>query len=83
MADACNEPQADDAAWVAHWQRIGPLLERIRREELRNFKYEDHIDLIDSLLEIGCRMGPPRTTSGLVEMQRLFQKARQQEESEE
>ncbi len=78
MADPYNEPGQDDAAWVKHWQRVGPLLEQIRREELRKFKYEDHIDLIDSLLEIGCRMGQPRTTSGLVEQQRLFQKARQE-----
>ena len=78
MANPYNEPGEDDAAWVKHWQRIGPLLEEIRREELRNFKYEDHIELIDSLLELGCRMGPPRTTSGLVELQRLFQKARRE-----
>ena len=78
MAGPCNEPRQDDAAWVKHWQRIGPLLEQIRREELRNFKYENHVDLIDSLLEIGCRTGPPRTTSGLVELQRLFQKAREE-----
>ena len=77
---ASNEPVENDAAWVKHWQRVGPLLEEIRREELRNFKHEDNVELIDSLLEMGCRLGPPRTTSGLVELQGLFQKARRKSE---
>ena len=57
----------DDEALVEHWQKIGPKLDAIRREDLRNFKYEDHIEEIDALLEIGSRFGTPRTRSGLVE----------------
>ena len=66
-----------DEAWVEHWRKVGPQLERIRRDELRNFKNEDNLEAINALLEIGARRGEPRTTSGLVEMQRLFKKARE------
>jgi hypothetical protein len=55
--------------WVEHWKRIGPKLAEIRRRELRNFNYEEQLPLIDALLQIGCDMAIPRTTSGLVELQ--------------
>lgn len=59
---------------VKIWQTAGPELERIRREELRGlpYKWED----VDMLLDMGDYYdGPPRLTSGLVEMQRLFMNA--------
>ena len=65
-------------AWVARWVRYGPELERIDRDELRNFRHEDHLAMIDALLEIGVQTAEPRRTSGLVEQQRLFRKLRHQ-----
>ena len=62
--------------WVAAWKRAGPELERVLREELRAYKHEDNVEIIDGLLEIGCQFAERRTTSGLVEQQRWFQKAR-------
>lgn len=59
---------------VRLWDKTGPALERIRREALRGlpYKWED----VDALLELGDHYdGPPRTTSGLIEMQRLFMKS--------
>jgi hypothetical protein len=50
----------------------GPALERIRAEELRAWRYDPVI--VDALLEIGCRFAVPRTTSGLVEQQRVFRR---------
>lgn len=56
--------------YIEQWKRAGPALERIRREELRELKYE--FPVIDALLEIGDRFGKPRLNSGLVEMQKWF-----------
>ena len=64
-------------AWVAAWRRAGPELERICRAELRAFDPQEGAAIVDALLEIGYRLGTPRTTSGLVEQQRLFMRARQ------
>ena len=59
---------------VRQWETTGRELERIRRDALRGAEY-NWAD-VDALLEIGCRYdGPPRTTSGLVEMQRWFMMA--------
>ena len=60
---------------VRQWDETGRELERIRREALKGMEY-NWAD-VDAILDIGCNYdGPPRTTSGLVEMQRLFMKAR-------
>ena len=61
--------------WVETWKRAGPMLEQFRQEELRAFRHEDNVHLIDALLEIGYRHRRHLTTSGLVEQQRLFMKA--------
>ncbi len=71
-----NRDKRANKAWVEHWLRIGPSLDRIRREELRRFNHQDHIETIDSLLQIGAQMATPRSTSGLVEQQRLFHERR-------
>jgi hypothetical protein len=57
---------------VEHWLRVGPILDELRRQELRDFRHEENAAAIDALLDLGARCGPPRTTSGLIEMQRLL-----------
>jgi len=62
--------------WVETWKQAGPKLEAIRCQSLRSFRYQDHAAEIDELLEIACRFAQPRFSSGLVEQQRFFQKAK-------
>jgi len=62
--------------WVAAWKRAGPELERFRRQELRAFNYEKNMHLVDGLLDMAVRFARPRPTSGLVEQQRIFGRAR-------
>lgn len=57
---------------VQQWKAAGPELERIRREELRNWKYDWRV--VDALLDMGARLKVSRPTSGLVEMQYWFRK---------
>lgn len=63
-----------DREWVEHWRRIGPVLEAIRRWELRHFDYEKQLPIIDALLQLGCDRAVMRPTSGLVELQQLLAK---------
>lgn len=61
---------------VRQWDETGRELERIRRDALRGMPY-NWAD-VDALLELGDHYdGPPRLSSGLVEMQRWFIKAAQ------
>ncbi|HEY7329741.1 MAG TPA: hypothetical protein VH592_19055 [Gemmataceae bacterium] len=70
-----TKPKADKN-WVEHWRRLGPILEAIRQEELRNFNYEEQLPIIDALLQLGLDHAVPRPTSGLVELERLLAKGR-------
>jgi hypothetical protein len=64
--------------FVEHWKRVGPLLERFQHEELRALSPEAHSAQLDGLLQFGCEMQNAKdpNTSGFVEQQRLFAKAR-------
>jgi hypothetical protein len=65
---------------VRQWETTARELERIRRDALRGMEY-DWAD-VDALLEIGDHYdGAPRTTSGLVEMQRWFMMAKRRDGS--
>ena len=64
------------AEFVAHWKRVGPLLTEIRRRELQQFDWDKDWSLVDALLELGAEQpAAPRTTSGLVDLQRFLQRA--------
>ena len=65
--------------YVKGWERTGRELEKIRRKELRELDEQKGGVGLGALAEIGVQYGRPRTTSGLVEMQKWFMKlARQQ-----
>jgi hypothetical protein len=63
--------------FVERWRKAGPELEKIRREELRALTDAEGQKLFGSLLEFASLHPQKRATSGLVEQQRIFQKARQ------
>ncbi len=66
--------------WVEHWKRVGPELERIKREELRALTAEEGtaraLRVMDSRSRHSRKAAKLRQTSGLVEQQRIFAKAR-------
>jgi hypothetical protein len=75
--DMMNESEKNSLrAFVRHWQRVGPLLEEVRRRELRELGNGPCDPLVESLLELGeiASKSQPQTTSGLVEQQRRFRK---------
>jgi hypothetical protein len=56
------------------WSDTGPKLEAIRREALRDKPYDS--TEVEELLALGDNYdGPPRLSSGLEEMQRIFMRA--------
>lgn len=60
-------------AFIECWRVAGPELERIRREKLRNLGREECNRQIHALLGLGPH--EPRVTTGLIEQQRIFQRA--------
>ena len=68
---------ADLKQWGDTWQRAGRELAQIQRHELASMTDEmarvAALDILNTPVPAGL---PPRTTSGLVEQQRLFLKLR-------
>jgi hypothetical protein len=62
--------------WIEQWHRAGPVLQKLRHDELRAMSDEDARQAFQTLAEFACEVTQPtpRTTSGFVEQQRLFQK---------
>ena len=60
--------------WMETWKKAGSALKEIRKKELSTFDYSKNYKLIDEMLQYACEHGEERTTTGLIEQQRLFKK---------
>lgn len=62
--------------WIDHWQRVGPILEKIRHDELRAMTEDEARRASDMLIEFALSTPTyqERKSSGFVEQQRLFKK---------
>lgn len=61
--------------WVETWKQAGPKLEAIRRREVRDADNLKVLESLTSSINYAVRL-PPRPSSGMVEMQRLFARLR-------
>lgn len=66
--------------WVERWKWVGPELEKLKRQELRTLTEAEAYRRADSLgecLEYDHWIDPRRvTSSGLIEQQAIFSRAR-------
>jgi hypothetical protein len=60
--------------WVETWKAAGPELAAIRREEVRTMDNVLAVQQLGDCFNDATLNHPPRESSGLVEMQRLFAK---------
>jgi hypothetical protein len=67
----------DDAMrWMQAWRSAGEAIERVRRAELRSLDGRKALALLTGPADYRAEPRKPRATSGLVEQQRWFKKAR-------
>jgi len=62
--------------WLRAWKSAGPALERVRRDELRRLDGHAAIALLTGPADYTVEPRKARATSGLIEQQRWFAKAR-------
>lgn len=70
------EEKARAQKCVDAWRRAGPELERMRRKDIRQADTARSIPAFDGLFEGAIRDFPAKPTSGLVEQQRWFGRAK-------
>lgn len=69
--------ETNEQRWIRQWLSAGPALQERRARELRALTDERAVAAADALLDIGAALPLPesrRAWSGMVEMQRLFQR---------
>lgn len=62
--------------WIRNWEELGPILERVRLDSLKNVDTAESIAALDIAYKSARLHLPSRKTSGLIEQQRLFMRAR-------
>ncbi len=62
--------------WAQTWQRAGAELEKIRRQDIRNADTQAAILLFAEVFDSVLAGMPVRTSSGLVEQQKMFRRLR-------
>lgn len=70
------EERAHAQKCVDAWGRAGSELERMRRDDIRHADTARSIPVFDGLSEGAIRDFPAKPTSGLVEQQRCFRRAK-------
>jgi hypothetical protein len=60
--------------FVENWRRLGPELERIQRQELKNISTPQALQNLAGAFEDCRRRFKPKPTSGLVELQAWLKK---------
>jgi hypothetical protein len=68
------EDKAALAKWLQTWQETGPILERLRREELRNLDTYRAISNLLGSVDYSQEPFRPKPTSGLILQQAWFKK---------
>jgi hypothetical protein len=61
-------------AYAQRWKTLGPILEDLRRTELRAMTEAEHQSAVEALLDLAAqnRYEADETTTGLFEQQRRF-----------
>lgn len=62
--------------WVMNWKVTGPELERLRVDAHKSAKLSETMLSLCDAAKSALLAHPPKPTSGIIEMQRLFAKLR-------
>ncbi|HTU44294.1 MAG TPA: hypothetical protein VMF91_04495 [Bryobacteraceae bacterium] len=62
--------------WVETWKDAGPHLQAVRHQDIERADTQEALAVLESAFNQATRTLPPRSSSGLVEMQYWFAKLR-------
>ena len=71
-----DEEKEKMRAWVNGWKETGEVLEKLRREEIRNSNLAETILSLNDAFRSALWLSPAEPTSGLVEFHKILAKSR-------
>jgi hypothetical protein len=72
LPDNTTEEYNRMKALVQNWKVVGPILEEMRREDIRSMSEVPCPEAFAGLMAAVVKSNPPSNSSGLVEQQRWF-----------
>jgi len=76
VAEMTEQEKAQARQWIEAWRRAGPLLDQIRADEIRATDTVKAMEVLDGMFTHAVETVPTRPSSGLVEQQEIFRRAR-------
>jgi hypothetical protein len=76
VEEMTEQEKASIRAWIANWRELGPILEKLRAESIRNAETVSSMEALDSAFDHAATTLPARESSGLIEQQAIFSRAR-------
>ena len=76
VAEMSELEKAQIRAWFRNWAEVGHILDEVRAEEIRNADTVRSMEILDGMFDDAARSQPARETSGLVEQQTIFARAK-------
>ena len=76
VSEMTEQEKALTRAWVKNWQEVGPILEEIRAEEIRATDTVKAMEILDGMFTHAVESVPIRESSGLIEQQAVFARAK-------
>ena len=67
----------NESKWIKAWKSAGPALDEIRKKELKSTVTSQAMEALSDAYEWALKNYKASSTSGLIEQQRIFSKARQ------
>ncbi len=76
VAEMTEQEKAQTRAWIKNWQELGPILEEVRAEEIRATDTVSAMEVLDGMFTHAVETVPVRESSGLIEQQAIFARAK-------
>lgn len=76
VSEMTDLEKAQVRAWIKNWQELGPILENLRWKEIREADTARSVEVLGDAFDHAVTSQPPRKSSGLVEQQEYFSRAR-------
>jgi len=76
VAEMTEREKAQIRARFKNWKEMGPMLEEIRAQEIRSTDTVRAMEVLDGAFTHAAKTLPARASSGLIEQQQIFSRAR-------
>ncbi len=68
--------QTEARQWFARWKAASATVDKVRADEIRSCDTAAAMEMLDGMFDHAARDQGPRETSGLLEQQAIFARAR-------